>query len=113
MTHPLHDDNVIKMLQQNADSLLRGTGRSTRIALRLIATAMEAPGVAHKVTDHHHSPMASHHLMCMVGDLIQRLRFEHFSFIYEDIHQHQWYLVFGKPLELKGKRHVSIESTRG
>lgn len=55
---------------------IRGTGKSTVIALRLIADAIERPGKWFEVKDHEGSRRATEHLMNQIWDIIRNNQFD-------------------------------------
>lgn len=58
----------------------RRSGRSTIIALRTIALAMENPGRALRIMDHAGTSKADQFLMAMIQDMVNAMGFEHFIF---------------------------------
>lgn len=79
--HPLHHEifGVVKRDPRVERQLLQGrrTGRSTCIALRAIAKAIENPGVGVLLVDHHHGNQADFHLSRMVLMMVQSIGMRH------------------------------------
>lgn len=80
--HPLHTPERVKALNLlteggYAAEAERFTGRSTAIALRLIANAIDLPGKAISISDHHFSRQADACLAAMMRDMIQQLGLKH------------------------------------
>jgi hypothetical protein len=79
--HPLHQEleSMVKQDPWLGWQLLSGrrTGRTTCIALRAIAEAMENPGVGVMLVDHHHGNDADFHLSRMVLAMVQSMGMKH------------------------------------
>lgn len=80
--HPLHTPERVKALNLlteggYAAQSARQTGRSTAIALRLIAHAIENPGKTITIADHHPTKEASAYLAARMRDMILRLQLQH------------------------------------
>ena len=60
--------------------IVRGTGRSTALALKIIGAAMSDPGDWYKIKDHHDTMCADRALLDTIQDIIDKLNFECFEF---------------------------------
>lgn len=53
---------------------VRRTGKSTVLALRAIASAVESPGTRVLIKDHHPHPQADQHLAHLISDIVRELK---------------------------------------
>ena len=68
----------------HTDDLYRRTGRSTIIALELIASAMKNPGLRIRILDHHGTREANSNLLYMMVGMVDSLEFDGFVFNREE-----------------------------
>lgn len=71
MPHPLHSQRMIDMIACREVSADRRTGRSTVIALRTIAEAIENPEKKIKIIDHYSTYDSNKILAHTICDMIQ------------------------------------------
>lgn len=94
--HPIFSQEFCQSLIDQGmslqDIMTRGTGRSTAIALKLMAAAINNPGVMIQVKDHHGTLMADKHLFNKIQAMCHDLGFR-YSFIQQ---QGDFYIKFGK-----------------
>lgn len=78
--HPLHTPEKVRRIWNNDDTLNRGTGRSTILALQYITMALANPGTEFKIVDHHPTHEAARYLRGTIQAMVGRLGFKHFIF---------------------------------
>lgn len=80
--HPLHSPAFVSrhVLCHGEYPGVRCTGRSTAQALRLLAEAIQQPGVTIKITDHFPTVSADRELMHTMQGMVDRLGLEHMVF---------------------------------
>lgn len=81
--HPLHTADAISQYVQATGAYYpvdRQTGRSTALAHKLIARAIETPYMWFNVTDHHGSAHSNKLLLDLCRDITIRLEYKHFHF---------------------------------
>lgn len=90
--HPLHTPALLNQMVLSSGcyaDVSRCTGRSTALALRLIAEAIENPGKAVPLRDHHNTTPAHDHFCRLVHAMTGMLRLQHMH-----VHSEQRVLVF-------------------
>jgi len=82
----VHDEVTTEMLRQFEKKSFerRRTGRSTAIALRTIAEAIDNPCKPIKVSDHFDGPHADRFLLGTIGEMIKQLDLNGFVFNQSD-----------------------------
>lgn len=58
---------------------VRRTGRSTRIALSLISSARNSPGIYFEIVDHYPTREACRHLAYLIQDLLSKMELRGFK----------------------------------
>lgn len=79
--HPLHTEAWLKEAENcgipRAHIIHRGTGKSTVQSLRVLANAIQNPGVVFRVADHHGTPRATELQLQMIRDMVDKLNLQH------------------------------------
>lgn len=82
MNHPLHSADFIERYRDFAGEPLqeRRTGRSTALALKYIAEAIQNPRKPVQIKDHHDSALAHRRLFQVTREMVKRLDLQNMVF---------------------------------
>jgi hypothetical protein len=81
--HPLHNVDFIAAVMKDTGRYFpaeRGTGRTTVLALQLIAQAIQRPHTWHSAVDHFGTLPANAHLLQVARSMVLELDLKHFHF---------------------------------